>query len=281
MQTASRHSNNELWASFVAILLITLVYLGVLAWLEAMPPASEVFGHGLGILGFLLMLATETLYSIRKRSRRASWGRMSSWLNFHIFTGLVGPYMVLLHSSWKFNGLAGLTLLLTVLIVISGFIGRYIYTAIPRSVEGLELERDWLDKAMAALHLDLQGWLDTHPQDAQVLARRLHLVDAASGAGNERISADLLLAHAHSSWLQRLRWRWALRGQSPTVRRAASQLSDLLHQQSHLQRQANSLAMSRRLFSIWHTVHIPIGLVLFIAAFIHILAAIYYATLLK
>jgi hypothetical protein len=281
MQTVSRHSSNELWASFIAVLLITLVYLGVLAWLEAVPPASEIFGHGLGIIGFLLMLATETLYSIRKRSRRASWGRMSSWLNFHIFTGLVGPYMVLLHSSWKFNGLAGLTLLLTVLIVISGFIGRYIYTAIPRSVEGLELERDWLDKAMAALRLDLQGWLDTHPQDAQELSRCLGLLDAASQPAALQVSADQLLAHAHSSWLQRLRWRLALRGQSPAVRRAASQLSDLLRQQALLQRQANSLAMSRRLFSIWHTIHIPIGLVLFIAAFIHILAAIYYATLLK
>ncbi|MBU4034462.1 MAG: hypothetical protein KKG34_06645, partial [Proteobacteria bacterium] len=35
----------------------------------------------------------------------------------HIFTGIVGPFMVLLHSSWQFNGLAGVTLLLTGVIV--------------------------------------------------------------------------------------------------------------------------------------------------------------------
>jgi hypothetical protein len=39
--------------------------------------------------------------------------------------------------------------------------------------------------------------------------------------------------------------------------------------------------MARRLLALWHAVHIPIGMVLFTAAFIHILAAIYYATLLR
>jgi hypothetical protein len=112
-----RHSNRELWASFFAIILITLIYLYVVSRLDGIPSAGDLFGHGLGILGFLLMLMTETLYSLRKRSRRASWGRMSAWLSFHIFTGLVGPYMVLLHTSWKFNGLAGIVTLLTIIVV--------------------------------------------------------------------------------------------------------------------------------------------------------------------
>jgi len=33
--------------------------------------------------------------------------------------------------------------------------------------------------------------------------------------------------------------------------------------------------------SLWHTIHIPIGMALFISAFAHIGGAIYYATLLK
>jgi hypothetical protein len=33
--------------------------------------------------------------------------------------------------------------------------------------------------------------------------------------------------------------------------------------------------------AIWHTLHVPIGLALFVAALIHIGAAIYYATLLR
>ena len=96
-----KFNNNELWLSFFAVLLLTLVYVFVVISTGSIPAAGEFFGHSLGIAGFLLMLMTETLYTLRKRSRSARWGRMSAWLKFHIFTGLVGPYMVLLHSSWK------------------------------------------------------------------------------------------------------------------------------------------------------------------------------------
>jgi hypothetical protein len=34
------------------------------------------------------------------------------------------------------------------------------------------------------------------------------------------------------------------------------------------------------MLGLWHAIHIPVGMVLFTAAFIHIVAAVYYATLL-
>jgi len=181
-------NNRELWLAFLTAILITALYLFVVAITRAIPPAGELFGHSIGIIGFILMLSTETLYSLRKRSRTVKWGRMSTWLQLHIFTGIVGPYMVLLHTSWKFNGLAGVTTLLTIIIVISGFFGRYIFTRIPRTMDGLEIE-------------------GTLSQEA--------------------------------------------------------------------------LKQARRLMALWHTIHIPIGMALFISAFVHMGAALYYATLLK
>ena len=180
--------NKELWAAFVVMVMITILYGVVVYFTRGIPPAGELFGHGMGILGFIFMLMTETLYSLRKRSRTVRWGRMSSWLQLHIFTGLVGPYMVLLHTSWKFNGIAGATTLLTIIIVVSGFIGRYIFTRIPRTVDGLEIEGSLSQEA---------------------------------------------------------------------------------------------LNQARRLMALWHTVHIPIGMALFTSAFVHIGAALYYATFLK
>jgi len=130
----------ELWMALIASILITGFYAFVLYVTGKIPAAGELFGHTLGILGFLLMILTETVYSLRKRSRQARWGKMSEWLEFHIFTGLVGPYMVFLHTSWKFNGLAGAVTLMTLIVVISGFIGRYIYTRIPRTADGIETD---------------------------------------------------------------------------------------------------------------------------------------------
>lgn len=177
----------ELWIAVALMLALTGVYAAVTAALSNVPAASSLFGHGIGILGFILMLMTETLYSLRKRSRLARWGRPADWLRFHIVTGLVGPYMVLLHSSWKYNGLAAAAMLMTVIVVFSGVTGRYIYTRIPRDPSGQEL----------------------------------------------------------------------LAGLSPAA-----------------------IANARRLLATWHTVHIPLGLVMFTLAFVHIAAALYFATFL-
>jgi hypothetical protein len=222
-------SNIELWLAVVTNLVITLVYLFVLALLEEVPAASGLFGHSIGVLGFLLMLMTELLYSFRKRSLSARWGRLSNWLRFHIFTGLVGPYMVLLHSSWKFNGLAGVVMLLTLIIVVSGFIGRYIYTAIPRTADGIELESEQLSRYIT----EVQATLD---QQKALL---------------------------------------------PSSQEKDREIERLQKRQQQLRRQLSSLVQARRGLAIWHTVHVPIGIVLFLSAFIHIVAAFYYATLAK
>ena len=48
--------NHELWAAFFAILLITLVYAYMFIRLDGVPPARELYGHMMGVVGFILML---------------------------------------------------------------------------------------------------------------------------------------------------------------------------------------------------------------------------------
>jgi hypothetical protein len=64
-------------------------------------------------------------------------------------------------------------------------------------------------------------------------------------------------------------------------RRQVAQMKQLIEERRRLQRQIQSLATARRLLAIWHTIHNPLGVALFLMAFIHIGAAIYLATLLK
>ncbi|NTU84652.1 MAG: hypothetical protein HGA45_35690, partial [Chloroflexales bacterium] len=131
-----RQQTYELEIAVVAVGAVTALYIwGARA---GTPAASDFFGHSLGVVGFLLMLATETLYSLRKRARGRAIGRLSTWLQWHIVMGIVGSYMVLLHTAWQFQGLAGVVTLLTAVVVLSGFVGRYIYTAIPRTLDGAE-----------------------------------------------------------------------------------------------------------------------------------------------
>jgi hypothetical protein len=140
----------ELVLALVAVLAITGLYAGY-ANAAAVPAASGLLGHSLGILGFGMMLMTETLYSLRKRAMRRPRGSMRAWLQFHIFTGIVGSYLVVLHSAWSFNGLAGWLTFMTVVVVVSGFIGRYIYTATPRTADGVMIEAQVLQMQLDAV----------------------------------------------------------------------------------------------------------------------------------
>ena len=272
-----QRSNRELWLSFTAVILISIAYIFVVTWLNNIPRASDFFGHSIGILGFILMLMTEVLYTLRKRSRSARWGRMANWLDFHIFTGLVGPFMVLLHSSWKFNGLAGLLTLLTAIVVASGFIGRYIYTAVPRTADGVEIEATALAGQIQIMDAELQRWLASQ-QDAATRKLAQNLAELPAPGGESFWS---LIRRSTAEWGYRLQW-WSEKSRmNAKARTQLDQLEKMLRRRRLLNNQIQSLAMARRLLALWHAVHIPIGMALFTAAFIHIFAAIYYATLLR
>ena len=269
----TRFSNRELRLAFLFMLMVTALYLSVvLAW-RSVPAAKEFFGHTLGILGFVLMIMTETLYSLRKRTRAARWGRMAAWLEFHIFTGLVGPFLVLLHSSWKFNGLAGVVTLLMIIVVASGFFGRYIYTAVPRTADGAEVAASALAQEINRTQVQMDAWLAEQPSEVQNLAAGSTTIDLA---GRKFVFGRALQDLAD-------RWQWAQRARhiDPALRQQAKRLQHLLAERRLLRSQLASLAMARRMLGIWHAVHIPIGMALFTVACVHIVGAIYYATLLR
>jgi hypothetical protein len=269
-------TNRELWLAFWAVLLISGLYLLVVLQRRSVPAGREFFGHSLGILGFLLMLMTETLYSLRKQSRSARWGRLAGWLQFHIFTGLVGPYLVLLHSAWKFNGLAGVLTLLTVIIVASGFIGRYIYTAVPRRADGTMLAASELEASISALEPEIRDWFQARPDDRAFLGL-YEAIETQESPGTLR----LIFGRSLDELRDRLHWRRIKKRLGPDRKKDAEKMEGLLRQRRTMQRQIASLALARRLLALWHTIHIPIGMALFTVAFFHIGAALYYATLLK
>jgi hypothetical protein len=269
-------SSRELWVAFLIIGIITFLYLTVIILTGSIPAASEFLGHSLGVIGFLLMLMTETLYSLRKRRLGARWGRIASWLNFHIISGIVGPYLVLLHTAWKFNGLAGLVMLLTTLVVLSGFIGRYIYTAVPRRADGAEIEAAELERLVHGIQSELNRWLDLQPEDIKKTADRL-----MERSSPNQPAANQVIVRFIDDWHFRSLWNREIRALSPAVRRQFYRLNQLLIRRRQLIRQVQSLATARQLLSLWHTIHIPIGMALFTAALIHIGAAIYFATLLR
>ncbi len=142
----------------VSAILIAWVFVGLGGWSYYLTPVavrayqdahhllrpSGPIGLSFGAVGAALMLVPFA-YMVRKRLRRGSVASLRRWLEIHLFCGIVGPVLITLHTSFKFNGVVAAAYWSMVIVALSGFVGRYLYVRIPRSLRGAELTRAELD----------------------------------------------------------------------------------------------------------------------------------------
>lgn len=257
----------ELWVAFIVCLVLAGVY-AVYAMI-AIPGGGQPFGHFIGIVGMVLMLVTETLYTLRKRIRWLHWlGPLRLWLSFHIFTGIIGPFLVLLHSAFLLGGIAGFAMIMTGIVVASGFVGRYIYTAVPRTRTGIEVSSDELAARAAVLQKQLDEWMARKPAVANVIA--MNEVAIKSGDWLD------VLARAWQDRIYDQQVRQMLSTLDRTERARLSELQRLLHRRRQLERQIAALDVVHRMMGVWRLIHVPLGATLFTAAFIHVIATLFF-----
>ncbi len=108
---------------------------------------SGFLGHGYGIIGTAMIL-TNLLYLVRRRFAASlpSWvGSMKAWLNMHVFTGLVGSLLILFHSAFQLRTpIASVTSASLFIVVMTGLIGLYIHSLVPKA--GLKPLNDRLEE---------------------------------------------------------------------------------------------------------------------------------------
>ncbi|MCP4428027.1 MAG: hypothetical protein GY803_26375 [Chloroflexi bacterium] len=259
----------ELELSFFIVIVLSGVYIAY--ELLAEPRGSHPFGHWLGIVGTLLMAMTEILYSLRKRTRLLSWaGPVRYWLSFHIFTGIVGPFMVLMHTGLQFRGLAGLSLLLTMIVAGSGFVGRYLYTALPRTLTGVVASRGQIEADAGQLQTAvIQFQVSKSTQVQQIIAQ-------LSQRNDQRNPLLTVFGRSFYQWRYRRQLKQAMRQFDQMEESQRRHLSQLLSRKRELDRQVEMLDAARRLLRYWHILHVPVGLTLFFSVVIHIAATFYF-----
>lgn len=117
-------------------LLLTLTFLFLLVVDLFIPPfafSGTLPRHLIGILG-TLVIGYAFLYSFRKRLLGKK-GRQNP-IKFHIFAGLIGPSLVIVHSGHAYASWTGtLAFLSMVAIVLSGLVGRYLFRKVNRSIK--------------------------------------------------------------------------------------------------------------------------------------------------
>lgn len=113
-------------------------------------------GHGFGILGTAMLLLL-FLYSARKRlGFLRNFGHVAKWLKIHIYFGLMGPLFIILHSTFKVNGLISVSFWSMIAVALSGVWGKYLYLKIPHNILGRALSFEEMSQKRVLLDRHLK-----------------------------------------------------------------------------------------------------------------------------
>jgi len=230
---------------------------------------SGSLGQWFGISGFVLMLVP-VAYSLRKKiARLRGVGSMKTWLEVHIFCGILGPVFVTFHTSFRFNGIVSVAYWSMVAVVLSGFVGRYLYMRIPRSLRGLELTRAELDARADVLS---QRLADAHLPGS--LVARIAAFERSVVPTDGRSSlAGLFFGELRvRRELAALRHEIEQAGVSPDL---LHEVAGVIAERASLLRHAAYLSMTKSLFDIWHVFHMPLVYVMFGIVVLHAAFTVY------
>jgi hypothetical protein len=230
-------------------------------------------GQTAGIVAFLMFLFM-WLYPLRKRfSPLARLGTMGRWLDVHIAVGLLLPLIGAVHAGWRFNGLIGLGYAAMLTVCVSGIIGRYLYTRIPRGRSGLELSLVQVQARRERLveRIGLTTGLD-----------RATIVGQLSSIGGTRrtrgiartlvgLLADDLLRGRD---VRRLVRSWQGAWIRPVDAVALREVLRLVRREVALTQHLHMLEATQRVFRFWHVAHRPFAITTFLAVTIHVVVVV-------
>jgi len=122
--------------------------------------AGSGVGSAFGIAGAVLMLVPLAYTLIKRIPLLNAWitphVSLQSWQTAHIYAGIFGPLLAIIHTGHKFDSVLGITLTaVMLLVVVSGFVGRYLLSYETHEIKDklllLQTARGDLDSAWGAL----------------------------------------------------------------------------------------------------------------------------------
>ena len=243
------------------VIIAALVVLMLILWIGFLVHRSPRFAGSawsgaLAVAGSALMLVPlgyMVLKRIKPLKRRVTaLIPMRTLLAWHIYAGVLGPILVLLHTGHKFDSTLGIVLTaMTLLVVVSGFVGRYLMNHFSQTIRE---KREWLTQLEVA-YRGTAGELAAHPEQAALLRPFSGLLSrwiggfldwsSRTGAGPAGVSAPLRAL--------------ALAGSIADVEYAIK-----THE------------LFKRAFGRWLKFHIVISMVLYLLMALHVWAGIYF-----
>ncbi len=242
---------------------------------------SGAIGIKLGMLGVGLFMLIYLYYFRKSWKWLLSIGRTKHWLDFHIILGVTAPVIIAFHAAFKFRGIAGMAFWIMVSVALSGIVGRYLYSQIPRRLNAAELSWQELQEEQLAL---------THQMAAQkmfpagALVAAFHIPDvemvkhkSAVGALLWMFALDLARPLRVASLRRRILGfggvMLSLGGLLPSNNHELESVVQTVKRQATLSKRMVFLSRTQQVFQLWHVVHRPFSYAFVVLALLHIITA--------
>lgn len=232
-----------------------LVVILLLVWLgfpvhHAHRFAGSFWGGVLAISGSTLMLVPLAYMVVKRikplKRRVTKHVSMRTLLAWHIYAGVLGPILVLIHTGHKYESTLGIALTASVLIVVvSGFIGRYLMSKVNREIKE---KRAMLKEAKTQYDQSIEQ-LKSQPEEASLARHFRHLT-----------ARILLLAS----------------GESQPTEPSGVRTARLAESVADLEYAVRTHQLFKSAFTKWLKLHIFLSMVLYVLLALHIWSAIHF-----
>jgi Fe-S-cluster-containing hydrogenase component 2 len=226
-----------------------------------------------GYAGTALMVIA-LLYPLWKRSKiMQRLGSSQAWFDWHLMGGVVGPLFIILHSAIKLDNWVSFAFWSMILVVVSGVVGRYLYTQVPDLLHGKELEELEHERALAKLRSVVPDAVKIADHDlAHYRARVVRIADemGLASAFLWVLFDDLRRPARH------FRRRVAL-ARTSAPRRTRAEIADHAGELMLLERRRLLVPRAHSWLHQWKQVHVPFTFAMMGVSIVHILVALTYS----
>ena len=271
------------WALFLIV--ITLLMLaGYFVSYDHLYNAGDSVGYNLGLVGGLMML-TLLIYPLRKRwNLLMNWGLLPKWFKWHMVFGILGPALIVFHSTFQIRSInAAVACVCMLLVSGSGIFGRFFYTKIHYGLYGRQ-------SSLSQLHEDLEGSGDVQAKfnfAPQILQQLVSFRDSALslekvgkvnalqfitlGVRSKLLSRKLIAELEDVMYADANEKKWNA-AQMHRLDEMFFQNKAYIHSYLTTVQDIAYFKTYEYLFSLWHIFHVPLVFMLVFSGVWHVIA---------
>lgn len=221
----------------------------------------------LGIAGFSLICMTNFYIFKKKRHSIKPTGSLSSWLNYHILFGLLGPTLILFHCDFRVRGLVAISFWSMIVCFVSGIVGRYFYIQLLKERRDIKLTMSRYDEAFEKARVSTPRPWDKRILDEAKWISFLH-VGGSPELQAGRLGLHLVLIDSLLGDVRRRLSHFRLPKGLP------KSLYKPIIEYALVKRRFHSSDQYKMLMGYWHTFHVPFAVFMYVVTIIHIVVAL-------